>query len=985
MEADTVTQKLNAITRLPQICTLFIRRTLAVATAACLLPSAGFAEEEYLLFQSLSLGPQPIQNAFYSPDGQYLLTLGRKHTVEIWEGMSGRRLRVIPTARHEAITMTAHPSEPLLFTGGRDDTIRLWDQVQAVTRGTLRGHTADVTALTLNIPGTVLVSGSDDGSLLVWDVAQQRVSAQVLEAHRAKVSALAVHPAGNVLASADASGEIRWWSFPALAPLGSLSVHAGEVSALRFNALGDRMITADTAGELIVWDWETTEVLHRTNLGAPLQDIAQHIDGKTLATAAGNRVQFWNLQDVTEQSGALTLESNLRTVRFDGSSRRLITGLENGNVLLWQLGESSLIGSLQGHDRPVTSVDFSANGRYLLSASVDKTMRLWDVQEQKQLNTFEAGNHRVQDIQFTPDGKQFATAGADSRIVFWDLETGEEQQELRKHQGKVNVIAFHPQKPWMVSGGSDQQWLMWDLETGQVLRSKKAHRDQIYSVTFSPAGDLLASASGDRTIKLWRVSDGALVAAIQAHERAITDVVFHPTRPLLVSASQDNLIQIWDIEQPQNPVLRNKLEGHSEAVNQIFFGPNGRRMLSVSQDKTVRMWDVESGSLIQILSGEATPLISGSISRDGRLIAVGSLGGDISLLAYPLSGAEFAEEERQENSSEVIRGEMTNVDAGARAQFVAQEGRAQPVVAQEIRMEEDLEESSLEMSIEEREVYLVPPVKKVVDRREELQRNLNQVLSQFQTCRDRDMLREMVTQSLRGTPDDKAAYHALMKVAVIEQDLPLLLLSAMLGKDATWHNQVYSYQELIEVERNFAYWLDQIFDPSFRRQGGAMGINYRTCSGSQQRFEVPEELFSMRPPQEFLREVRKTPRLIDILDFRGLTIEEFQNRLLAEIERVEQGGRPYEAVRPPLPADKTSVDRDTGTVVLNLENFPTWRNSGKIEFQLRRSGQTWQTYYTAQDLIASLQLPVGAYYLKIGENIQHAFLLKTNEQVEVRP
>lgn len=76
------------------------------------------------------------------------------------------------------------------------------------------------------------------------------------------------------------------------------------------------------------------------------------------------------------------------------------------------------------------------------------------------------------------------------------------------------------------------------------------------------------------------------------------------------------------------PILKLEIGGHLSMVNRIQADAGGRYLLTVSSDKTARVWDILSGQSIRVLRPWIGPdkkgmLYSGSVSSDGRTIAVG--------------------------------------------------------------------------------------------------------------------------------------------------------------------------------------------------------------------------------------------------------------------------------------------------------------------------------------------------------------------------
>ena len=78
----------------------------------------------------------------------------------------------------------------------------------------------------------------------------------------------------------------------------------------------------------------------------------------------------------------------------------------------------------------------------------------------------------------------------------------------------------------------------------------------------------------------------------------------------------------------EEPILVINPQGHSAMISDIMFTPDGKTLISVSYDKTIRLWDVETGDLIKTLRGQIGEgsegsLYSGTLSPDGKMVAVG--------------------------------------------------------------------------------------------------------------------------------------------------------------------------------------------------------------------------------------------------------------------------------------------------------------------------------------------------------------------------
>jgi COMPASS component SWD3 len=62
----------------------------------------------------------------------------------------------------------------------------------------------------------------------------------------------------------------------------------------------------------------------------------------------------------------------------------LVSGSENGKIVIWDVGSRNVVGILEGHERPVVALAVSPDGRRIASGSLEpeKTIRIWEVENQ---------------------------------------------------------------------------------------------------------------------------------------------------------------------------------------------------------------------------------------------------------------------------------------------------------------------------------------------------------------------------------------------------------------------------------------------------------------------------------------------------------------------------------------------------------------------------------------------------------------------------
>ena len=143
-------------------------------------------------------------------------------------------------------------------------------------------------------------------------------------------------------------------------------------------------------------------------------------------------------------------------------------------------------------------------------------------------------------------------------------------------------------------------------------------------------------------------------------------------------------------------------------------------------------------------------------------------------------------------------------------------------------------------------------------------------------------------QILNSVPNDLAAYHAMIKAAILNQDFTLLKLFVMTGMYAKIDTNSYDYLPILDIRNSFEKLRIEIFDQSFLRNGNTQRLNLQNCEGKTIEFELSDVSRNLRFPVEFLEKISSTPGLINFRDFMKLPERKFQSKIFSEIDREEK-------------------------------------------------------------------------------------------------
>jgi len=286
----------------------------------------------------------PIRRAVLSPDGRTLATCGPDH-VCLWDAATGGLRRRLPPAPDDA-------SGGGLFFSSDGGRLELWDK-QRICWDTATGKKLDEVSDPPDEARPLAVTPDGRLRLLpglrVWDVD-------------------AGEEVGQPLRKGDAP-EITGWQAAALSRDGALA------AAVQWSENLDRPNGLAVA----VWTVKEGRLLRYLQgpTSTPRARITACLRGRTLAVAAGTRIQLWDLATGRE-TGSVEAPSDNALVALSPDGQLLATADDSGPIL-WEAATCKEVRRWKGHHGKVTALLFTPDGKTLLTGSMDTTALAWDV------------------------------------------------------------------------------------------------------------------------------------------------------------------------------------------------------------------------------------------------------------------------------------------------------------------------------------------------------------------------------------------------------------------------------------------------------------------------------------------------------------------------------------------------------------------------------------------------------------------------------
>jgi serine/threonine protein kinase/WD40 repeat protein len=359
-----------------------------------------------------------------------------------------------------------------------------------------------------------------------------------------------------------------------------------------FAADGRSLVAPLPKGEAAIIELPSGVERRRLASGGPAEAVALHPGGKLLAAAGG---QSDGVRVLDLEKGSVTHRlphpDTVQGLAWSADGKMLATACNDLLIHLWETGRWQKKGELTGHRFEVGDVAFDPTGRWLASFGWDMTLRVWEVGSQRQVLNVED----IRVLGFRSKGQLAAAGVTGQRVQVWGFRPSEVFHELHPFETGHAFLQLSPDGRWLtMMVGAEADLRIWDMRTCRQVYRHLGRRGG-----FSP----------DWTWFLSLGADGISRVPVS---------FFGPEEPPAIRFDQARRL----VGLPED--VRDHSISWVGERRLVLVDPPGIR----SRPSRIRLLELNADT-IRVIWERRKPnaSLSAAVSRDGRLVAVGSYWG----------------------------------------------------------------------------------------------------------------------------------------------------------------------------------------------------------------------------------------------------------------------------------------------------------------------------------------------------------------------
>ncbi len=318
-----------------------------------------------------------------SSSGRLVASGSSDGIVRIWDLDSpGMPREVGGDHKTQVFSVRFSDDESFIVSGDEKGNVKVWatDQRRSVSSGALCRHTGPVRSVNVSSDSNLVVSGGEDGYVIISSP-DGLSECNYFKGHAGRVTKVDFSPDadGNQMVSAGIDSRIIIWRLKGelIQSSSELRGHVGIVVDAGFNADGTHIISSGEDGTIRLWSTSSRNVV---SMHESLVPAVHFLNNDVISAGANGTLRRWNAEG--SESSICSIDqfvSRLWSFDISPDKKLLVTGEEGGRLRMCKLDNTGAPKEIDvpGSTAAVRSVNFDHTGSRLVTGASDGTVRVW--------------------------------------------------------------------------------------------------------------------------------------------------------------------------------------------------------------------------------------------------------------------------------------------------------------------------------------------------------------------------------------------------------------------------------------------------------------------------------------------------------------------------------------------------------------------------------------------------------------------------------
>ena len=296
---------------------------------------------------------------------------------------------------------------------------------------------------------------------------------------------------------------------------------------------------------------DSTFVKSKEFSGHSGQIFSIDFDGQFIYSASADKfVTRWHIESGKQDKFAIRFEKSPYSIELISNDEKLVVGLENGDLHIFDLIDRKELKFYQIHKSGVFYLLENKSKNHFYSCDSDGYLAVWDLVSLRLelILPFNCGKIRRMDL--NSDGSKLFLACQDGFIRILDTEFYNLIDEIFTHEGGASAVKIDPNNETnLLTGGKDAHLKVWNLTSKKCVKSIPAHNYVIYDILFIN-NEKFITISRDKSIKVWDKESLNVIHKIdvksKGHKHSVNSIV-KLNEDCFATASDDKTVKCFSL------------------------------------------------------------------------------------------------------------------------------------------------------------------------------------------------------------------------------------------------------------------------------------------------------------------------------------------------------------------------------------------------------------------------------------------------------